>query len=141
MKLSLKAVQDTRTGLSVLSNMDIDDQKVCYTIARNIRKLTPEWISIEKQRVQLAIKHGASPTNDVPEDKLEAYQNEYEDLFKMEIDVDVQMITADMLDGLILKPMILVSLGDIYDPVPRPGTEPKKKPIVSKRPPQRRPGS
>ncbi len=109
MKLTLKEIRDAQQGLTQLSQINMPS-KSAYRVARVIRKIKPEVEDIENKRIELAKKHGATSKASVPEENVEAFGKEFDEFLTSEVEVDVQPITEELLDGLNLQPSALVNL-------------------------------
>lgn len=115
MKLKLSDIHNAKETLKYLTNLNMiwkDDKKVpipfqtSYRIKKLRKKIKDEVEFIEEKHNELVTKYGKKTENGVPhiapEDtkELESYFNDFNEMLKTEVDVDIQKLDFTMLESL-----------------------------------------
>lgn len=112
MKFKLGELYNVTRGLNELMAIKMP-AKAAYRVAKIVRVVNPELTEIEKQRVELVKKHGVADDKgniNVPEDKLPVFTAEFQELLGQEVELDIQPVTEDLLEGVTIAPNLLMAL-------------------------------
>lgn len=114
MKLTLSDLYESREALDRLAGEKLPG-RFAYLVARNLRVIGPEIAEVERQRAAIVEKYG-TPTDtpgswNIPQDKLEPYIAEVDELFRTEIELELTPIRlSDLPDDLSMTPADMAAL-------------------------------
>lgn len=95
MKIKLSELWNSQNVLKQLNMMNGIPIKTSYWIAKNTKKISKELGTVEEKRKELVSKFGKENENkelSVPQENLEAFHKEFQELLDVEIDVDIKPI-------------------------------------------------
>lgn len=117
MKATLANIYNNWTAIGKLSAIDLP-AKQAYGLARFLKEAGEHYEAVEKQRIKLVEKHGA--TNDdgqvtvIPE-KMGAFVSEFNELLSVEVDVFDPKLTLESLEGAKLSALTFFGLTWLVD--------------------------
>jgi len=125
MKVQLGELRPMLEGLKVAMELDFEDVKVGYWLAKAQRQLLPEFETFDQSRVKLAIKYAETDDNGEPKskdgqyvlDNQEAFNLELGKLAEQEAEIGYNPIPASSITGVTMKGVVIAQLGRlISDP-------------------------
>jgi hypothetical protein len=114
MKLKLKQIWASQQAMPKLLNRELADVKTSYFVGKNARALDVEYGGLNQKRILLVKKHGIEDTKsnqwNVPKEKMEQFNKEFESLLESEVDVEITAVDVIGLADAKLTPMDMVSI-------------------------------
>jgi predicted ThiF/HesA family dinucleotide-utilizing enzyme len=113
MKLSLQEIFNIQAALIKLAEEKLPI-KVAYRLARIIKGLEKEIGLVEEQRVDLIKKYGVEDDNKnwkVPDENIAAFQTEYAELLKEEVELLAEPIKLSLLETITSDVSLLAIAG------------------------------
>lgn len=112
MKLKIKDLYDITRGIAIVSDKQLSTN-TSWKLARNHKKLEEEIDPVNKANNQLIDKYKESDLSDgkvqLKKDKIQDYNQEYEELMQQEVEVDLTKIKLNELgDKVETKALILL---------------------------------
>jgi len=101
MELKLRDILNAKPSIEqLLSLSPAPIASVAFIIARNARKISQALVSFDKTQKALLIKYGEQTKDGyvVPDDKIEAFKSEMEDLLDQVTNVDIETIAYAQLE-------------------------------------------
>ena len=100
MKFTNNKIYQIANNLSILNSIDTYiPAKANFFLQKNIQKMTAAAEDIEKSRMDIAKHYGTLDSDsqyyDIPKDKIPEVSKEMEDLFEIEQDIDIKLISID----------------------------------------------
>jgi len=113
MKLKVKDLLEARSALRTLGGISLS-AKASYIVARNTRKVVPELEMVEETRLGILKKYEATTKDGEVSFPSEASKKqadeEFEDLVRTEIEVDIREITIADFGNSLVPPFVLENL-------------------------------
>ena len=124
MEFELGQLRGVVTALSAMMNNEDIPIKPSYWIAKIYKKLNGEFEDFEKIRIKLVEKHSAKDkdgkpvvdpeTNKYEIPDMEAFEEEFKEIAKEKVTVDIDKIAIDDLGDAKIQPQVLLFLDEIF---------------------------
>jgi len=137
MKITLQELSEAQAALGRVLSSPID-VKLAYRARKIVSKIVEELKHIETSRMDLIKKYGSKVKGpdgketeqlQVPQEKISLFTKEYSEMLKLEVDLGVQKIPYECLEGVKVTMLDIAALEKfIEEPQPEKGAkhEPRK---------------
>lgn len=106
MKISLLEIKSLESSLSKIFDKDIN-VKTAYRLGKLLKRLSEEMSVMEAGRIKLVNKYGAENEETkqvtVPQEKTADFYKEFNELMRMEVEIDFEPISLDALGDIQLS--------------------------------------
>lgn len=114
MKLKLKQIWASQAAMPKLLSRELADLRSSYFIGKNARLLDVEYDILNQKRIALVKQHGIEDVKskqwNVPKEKMEQFNKEFEAILEQEVEVDITVIDIATIPDAKLTPMDTVSI-------------------------------
>lgn len=125
MKLLMNDIVRSESALTALGNTNGLSSIVAYRIFKNIKALHEEITLYNETRKKLCFAYAnkddkgnpiiKNNSYDIPKDKKEQFDNEFQELINMEVDIDIKKIKLEDIDKAGLSPFQIESIEFMLD--------------------------
>lgn len=122
MKITMMKVLNIREELDALFTKDIPI-KASWKISKFIRQIENEYNDFQRNRTKIQDKYIDKTIGKVPDDKLELFRNDIEDLLDVEVELNVEPIDIKELGDVSMPPLALAKMAFMFsetieEPIP-----------------------
>jgi len=112
-KIKLGELLNSREPMAKLLGKELP-VKTAYKLSKLVKEVNNEFKNFEEQRQNLVKKHGKEDENSksftVPKEKVEEFQNEINDLLKVEVEINQNPISVNDLASIQASPVDLAAM-------------------------------